>query len=86
MRGVTVEGFAYGLMATAYDRNGALPVVHPAISDRLSSADRALLNGSEELLLSNGWIEKTSTNECVLTDEGRAEVERRRQNNLIIAV
>ena len=81
MRGVTLESFAYGLMARAYERNGQLPVVHPAISDRLSHGDRTLLNGSEELLLANGWIEKTSAGEAVLTNEGRAEVERRRQNH-----
>jgi hypothetical protein len=85
MRGVTLESFAYGLMATAYDRNGELPIVHPAISNRLSPAEKALLNGSEELLLANRWVEKTSTGETRLTAEGRIEVERHRQNNLTAA-
>ena len=78
---VTLEGFAFGLMDTAYDRNGQLPVVHRAILDRLSAADKALLDGSEELLVSNGWIERAAGGVTVLTVEGRAEVERRRQNN-----
>ncbi len=78
MRGVTLEGFAFGLMDTAYDRNGQLPKVHPAISDRLSSDERKLLNSSEELLLANGWIEKSSDGSATLTAAGLAEVKRRR--------
>ncbi|MFA6208555.1 MAG: hypothetical protein WCT03_17650 [Candidatus Obscuribacterales bacterium] len=80
MRGVTLETLAQALMSTAYDRNGLLPVVHPAISNRLSQAERTLLDGSEELLLANSWIEKSSDGVCVLTETGRAEVERRRQS------
>lgn len=83
MRGISLESFAEALMARAYERNGQLPVVHPAISDRLSEADRKLLTGSEAMLLANGWIEKSGDNACVLTDAGRAEVERRRQQSLV---
>jgi hypothetical protein len=67
-------------MSTAYDRNGLMPVVHPAISNRLSQSERSLLDGSEELLLANCWIEKSSDDVLVLTELGRAEVERRRQS------
>ena len=80
MRGVTLETLAQALMSTAYDRNGLMPVVHPAISNRLSQSERSLLDGSEELLLANGWIEKSNDNVLVLTELGRAEVERRRQS------
>ena len=80
MRGVTLETLAQALMSTAYDRNGLLPVVHPAISNRLSQSERSLLDGSEELLLANCWIEKSSDDVLVLTELGRAEVERRRQS------
>jgi Holliday junction resolvasome RuvABC ATP-dependent DNA helicase subunit len=79
MRGVTLDTLAQALMSTAYDRDGQLPVVHPAISNRLSQSERSLLNSSEELLLSNNWIEKSSDGICMLTELGRAEVERRRQ-------
>ncbi|CAN5353024.1 hypothetical protein BH11CYA1_BH11CYA1_13740 [soil metagenome] len=80
MRGVTLETLAQALMSTAYDRDGHLPVVHPAISNRLSQAERSLLNGSEELLLANSWIEKSSEGACILSESGRAEVEQRRQS------
>ncbi|MFA7336538.1 MAG: hypothetical protein WC028_07105 [Candidatus Obscuribacterales bacterium] len=80
MRGVTLETLAQALMSTAYDRNGLMPVVHPAISNRLSQSERSLLDGSEELLLANCWIEKSSDDVLVLTELGRAEVERRRQS------
>ena len=79
MRGVTLDTLAQALMSTAYDRDGQLPVVHPAISTRLCQSERSLLNSSEELLLSNNWIEKSSDGTCILTELGRAEVERRRQ-------
>lgn len=80
MRGVTLETLAQALMSTAYDRNGLLPVVHPAISNRLSQSERSLLDGSEELLLANCWVEKSNDDVLVLTELGRAEVERRRQS------
>ena len=81
MRGITFENLAHGLMSTAYNRDGKLPVVHPAISNRLSSAEQTLLNRSEELLLSNQWIEIKEDNSRVLTAEGRAEVSRRSQSD-----
>jgi hypothetical protein len=80
MRGVTLETLAQALMSTAYDRNGLMPVVHPAISNRLSQSERSLLDGSEELLLAKGWIEKSTDDALVLTELGRTEVERRRQS------
>jgi len=83
MRGVTLEGFAFGLMDTTYDRNGQLPKVHPAILDRLSAADRTLLNSSEELLLTNGWIEKSSDGSAALTQAGLAEVKLRRSSTAL---
>lgn len=81
MRGITFETMAHALMSTAYNRDGRLPVVHPAISNRLSSAEQVLLTRSEELLLSNQWIEIKDDNTRVLTDEGRAEVTRRCQSD-----
>jgi len=78
MRGITLEGFAYGLIDTAYQRNGQLPKVHTAISDRLSKEDARLLIDSEELLLAKGWIEKQSDGTCTLTATGLNEVETRR--------
>ncbi len=84
MKAVTMNSFAEALMAIAYDRSGQLPDVHPAISDRLSPKEKALLLDSEELLLTNGWIEKTSDiGTRVLTNEGRAHVQRLRQDSLV---
>jgi|GEM_PF-2781787 hypothetical protein len=50
-------------------------------SQSLSSAEQVLLTCSEELLLSNQWIEIKDDNTRVLTDEGRAEVTRRCQSD-----
>ena len=81
MRGITFETMAHALMSTAYNRDGRLPAVHPAISNRLSFSEQALLDRSEELLLSNQWIEIDEDNTRVLTEAGRAEVTRRCQSN-----
>ncbi len=82
MTAVTMKSFAEALMAIAYDRSGQLPNVHPAISDRLSPKEKALLLDSEELLLTNGWIEKnTDIGTRVLTNEGWQQAQRL-QNNL----
>jgi hypothetical protein len=77
MRGITFETMAHALMSTAYNRDGIASRSSGHL--KASAPPSILLNRSEELLLSNQWIEINKDNTRVLTAAGRAEVTRRCQ-------